>query len=181
MLRAGGANTKSPGPVRAGSLRVHGTQQLISTPFQASMMSCLYSSMVALRGGAPALEPCSLLSLEARASSFENFVVHLDAELPVAPGQAEVAAHFLYREHECLCLLRLALAVYVEAHGPGQVGKPRKRLKLRSAMHNYVSCLGTTTPPITPTKGSNAPNVGKKRFSLGYKGRTHKKRFFFGV
>ncbi len=32
---------------------------------------------------------------------------------------------------------------------PGS-GEPRKRLKLRSAMLNYVSCLGMTTPPTPP-------------------------------
>ena len=31
---------------------------------------------------------------------------------------------------------------------PGS-GEPRKRLKLRSAMHNYVSCLGMTTYKIS--------------------------------
>ena len=49
---------------------------------------------------------------------------------------------------------------------PGS-GEPRKRLKLRSAMLNYVSCLGMTTSPLPPAKGSTAPNAGKKRFSLG--------------
>ena len=49
---------------------------------------------------------------------------------------------------------------------PGS-GEPRKRLKLRSAMHNYVSCLGMTTPPIPPAKGSTAPNAGKKRLFFG--------------
>ena len=49
---------------------------------------------------------------------------------------------------------------------PGS-GEPRKRLKMRSAMLKYVSCLGMTTLPLPPTKGSTAPNAGKKRFSLG--------------
>ena len=31
---------------------------------------------------------------------------------------------------------------------PGS-GEPRKRLKLRSAMHNYVSCLGMTTQKVS--------------------------------
>ena len=51
------------------------------------------------------------------------------------------------------------------AAAPGS-GEPRKRLKLRSAMLNYISCLGMTTYKVSASK----------RFH-----RTHKKRLFFGV
>ena len=47
-------------------------------------------------------------------------------------------------------------------------GEPRKRLKLRSAMLNYVSCLGMTTRPTPPTQGSTAPT--KSGFSLESEG-----------
>ena len=47
-------------------------------------------------------------------------------------------------------------------------GEPRKRLKLRSAMLKYVSCLGMTTRPTPPTQGSTAPT--KSGFSLESEG-----------
>ena len=44
----------------------------------------------------------------------------------------------------------------------------RQRLKLRSAMLNYVSCLGMTTRPTPPPQGSTAPT--KSGFSLESEG-----------
>ena len=43
-------------------------------------------------------------------------------------------------------------------------GEPRKRLKLRSAMHNYVSCLGMTTHKVSASV--RVPTHQQKRFSL---------------
>ena len=49
---------------------------------------------------------------------------------------------------------------------PGS-GEPRKRLKLRSAMHNYVSCLGMTTQKVSASKRFHRTQRRQKALFFG--------------